>query len=150
VEITGRYRSIGEIPLPYPLGEKIYPRPGQRPFIELPEAGIDKLVRVINGLGMQTTGSCEGHMHKDRFPWVQIAGLYYPDFWVHQDTVRLTREYNTQKTPDRSDWFVHLWSPEGAYLRTRQIAESEEGLVNLREGADDFAQFLFEKYLKKS
>lgn len=149
MEIQRSYSSIQEIPLPSPLGENIYARLGQKPLVELPDPGVDKLIRVISGLGMQTTGSCEGHMNRyQRYPWVQIAGLQYPDFWVHQEMVRLSAEYGIQKPAHQPEWFVHLWRKDEALLRTREEADSEAELIRLRQGSDDFAQFLFDKYLR--
>lgn len=148
MEIPRKYSSLYDIALPSPLGEIFYGKPGDKPRIISVEPGIDRLVRVINGFGMQTTGSCEGHLHNSRYPWVQIAGLQYPDFWVHQEMNRLTQEYRIQKDQEQPIWIVHMWRHNEAMLRTVEEANSEEELVRLRQGANNFADFLFETYLK--
>jgi hypothetical protein len=48
----------------------------------------------------------------------------------------------------QSEWFVHLWRQDEALLRTREEANSEAELIRLQQGSDDFAQFLFDKYLR--
>lgn len=147
MEIPRRYSQISEIPLPRHLNQKVYPRPGQRPYIVKLDPGIEKLVRVINGLGMHTTGSCEGHMNSHRHPWVQIAGLQYPEFWVRRKMVKLADEYTDQNPPDKPLWIVEMWRHDEAWLRTQETGNDEEGLTGLRLSADDFANFLFNKYL---
>ncbi len=89
-----------------------------------------------------------GHLDgRGRAPGIQIAGLEYPEVWVYKRMVDLTEEYNSVKKSDKAEWQVR---PERYGLRTVETASNASELFRLQEGADDFAQYLFDKYLKSS
>ncbi len=85
------YRSIDELGLPRDVHE-------EGPL----DPGIANLIRVLNPLGLRTTGSCEGHIGdtsrgRRPYPWVLISGLAVSS-WLQNSVNVDIAEFN--KTSD--------------------------------------------------
>jgi hypothetical protein len=105
------------------------------PYIDLK---IRDLATVLNELGFETSGSCEGHLRKKRhpYPWVTYIGLEDEA----NELTRLIEPFN-----DTSDirWITHAYGS----LEPDHKASTEEELRRMRESGKQLAKFLRERYL---
>lgn len=128
-----KYQSIDQIPLPRLEGfhgryESIDPK-------------ISNLVRVINGLGVITLGSCEGHLRRKGthpYPWVTYFN------WIGASEVLTAILDGFNQTSDIK------WEAIGAIqpMQPMQKARSKVELARLQESAKSLTQYLFDKYFK--
>lgn len=162
-ERTRKFESVKDIPLPWietfitagiPLDTAI-----ER---DIPEKGIQNLVRVLTGLGWTTTMSCEGHLNPPnsnlrsrqwQYPWVSIDELRKGN----PVTSQKYRKINEELTQYNSTHAVHWRTFNNTHyhshrflsgLRTIKEANNEQELLTLQKGVDDLTYYLFIKYLR--
>lgn len=129
---------------------------------DIPDKGIQNLVRVLTGLGWTTIMSCEGHLNPPnsnprskqwQYPWVSIDELRKGN----PKTSLKYRKIEEELTQYNSTHAVHWRTFNNIHyhghrflsgLRTVKEANNEQELLTLQKGADDLTCYLFIKYLR--
>lgn len=104
------------------------------------DAKITNLVRVLNPLGVETLGSCEGHLDGRRYPFPWVS---YRDPWGNVGPLiqqLIIDPFNlTSDVP---------WTASGGAVMPVYEAHTEDDLTILQKSANDFSNKLFGLFLK--
>lgn len=134
----------------------------ERPVVELkdlplPSERIDgkisDLVRALNGLGVKTMESCEGHLDKPGTrprPWVNLSPFPFltGDHDV-QDRARKSVSNLRQALEDFAKNSAVTWVMDRHYIRPDStLASNQIELATLQESFSALAQFIFDKYVR--
>lgn len=124
--------------------------------IPLPAENIDEkiqdLVRALNGLGLKTMESCEGHLdrlHTLPLPRVRV----WPPFpFMYKDVADVGLLFERLKIGIEEYNLLSevKWVHERDSIRPFAMASNEQELAVLQKSASQLALFLFDRYIKQS